>query len=185
MLGAGAGSAWTAVSAFGDNRRRGDPAVVAHGQVPALDALGLRHGQHGAFDLDGRTVLVQPDPAVLPVHAGRRPQHLGHGLLGRKPRGERACVQFPLGGDEQPVAQAGGALELTPEPLDVYDVYAYANDHGVILRSRSWPGCAAGPRRNPWPRRVRGRRSAAEPLRAAAPGASGSPGCRTRVRRTP
>ncbi|RAX46997.1 hypothetical protein DQ354_02000 [Arthrobacter sp. AQ5-06] len=83
-------------------------------------------------------MLVQADPAVLPVHTGRRAEDLGHGLLGGEPRGQRAGVQLAFRGHEQPVPEARGALKLAAEPLDVYNVYANANNHGAILRGRSW-----------------------------------------------
>ncbi|MCY1228537.1 hypothetical protein D9M72_408580 [compost metagenome] len=129
---------------FREDGRRGDSAVVAHRQVPALDALGLGDGQHGALDLDGGSVLVKADPAVLPVHAGGSAQDLGHGFLGRKARGQGARVQLALGRDEQPVPEPWGPFQLPAEPFNVYDVYANTNNHAaystvtLLARLRGW-----------------------------------------------
>src|SRR4029453_16659819 len=135
--------------ALGEDHRGGDPAVVAHGQVPAFDALGIGHGQRWALDLDGGPVVVQSDPAVLPVHACRRPQDLGHCFLGGEPPSQRAGVELPFGRNEQAIPQARCPLQLPSKTLDVDYVYAYAYDHAAILRSRSWRGYAAGRRRSP------------------------------------
>ncbi len=89
-------------------------------------------------------LLVQSDPAVLPVHAGGGAQDLGHGFLGRKARGQGPGVQFPLGRNKQPVPEAGGPLKLAAKPLDVYNVYANANNHAaystvtLLARLRGW-----------------------------------------------
>jgi hypothetical protein len=79
-------------------------------------------------------VLVQADPAVLPVHAGRRSEHLGHGFLGREPGRQGPGVQLAFRRDEQPVAETRRPFKLAAEPLDVYNVYPNANNLGSTLR---------------------------------------------------
>ena len=84
---------------------------------------------------------IQQSCQFMPAGA---PEDLGHGFLGGKPRGQGAGVQLPLGRDEQPVAQPGGALQLPAEPLNVHDVYANANNHAaystvtLLARLRGW-----------------------------------------------
>ena len=74
---------------------------------------------------------IQQSCQFMPAGA---PKYLGHGFFGRKTGSQRAGVKFPLSRNEQAVPEARCPFQLPAEPLDVYDVYANANNHGVTLR---------------------------------------------------
>src|SRR6478672_1316298 len=124
-------------SPFGDDDRGGDAGVVRQRHVQGVHAQVVGAGLDAADDLQVRTAVVAlVDGDVAPVQTGGGAERLGERLLRGEPGSERAQSEPALDLGEEPLLESGRALEGLPEPLDVHDVDADAEDHAARPRVR-------------------------------------------------